>query len=177
MNDKHSHLWPQRHPHSEIEKRVDMAHQRAIGSPLNSELRLTLLVKHNAWLLSDLLSRTVEPFGISGVAYIAMMTLQSTPENLANPSELCSATGVTRSNMTRITDELAAKGLIKRVANEEDRRRVDLSLTEEGMQLLRQVVPVLRKKTQAVFSVFNDETKTAFEAELIKLKQVLESQY
>lgn len=175
MNDKHLH--PHRHPHSEIEKRVDLAHQRSVGAPLNSEVRLTLLVKHNAWLLSDLLNRTVEPFGISGVGYVAMMTLQSTPENLANPSELCTATGETRSNMTRITDELVAKGLIKRVANEEDRRRVDLSLTEEGMQLLRQVVPELRKKTQAVFSVFNDETKVAFEGELIKLKQVLESQY
>ncbi len=173
MNDKNHH----RHTHSEIEKRVDLAHQRSVGAPLNSEVRLTLLVKHNAELLSDLLNRTVEPFGISGVAYIAMMTLQSTPENLANPSELCTASGETRSNMTRITDELVAKGLIRRVANEEDRRRVDLSLTEEGMQLLRQVVPVLRKKTQAVFSVFNDETKTAFEAELIKLKQVLEASY
>lgn len=177
MNDKHAQPWPHRHPHSEIEKRVDLAHQRSIGSPLNSELRLTLLVKHNAWLLTDLLSRTVEPFGISGVAYVAMMTLQSTPENLANPSELCTATGETRSNMTRITDELAAKGLIKRVANEADRRRVDLSLTEDGMQLLRQVVPVLREKIDAAFAVFTDETKVAFENELIKLKQVLEAQY
>jgi len=177
MNDNHSHLWPHGHPHSEIEKRVDLAHQRSIGSPLNSELRLTLLIKHNAWLLGDLLSRTVEPFGISGIAYIAMMSLQSTPDNLANPSALCSATGETRSNMTRITDELVAKGLIKRVANEEDRRRVDLSLTEEGVQLLRQVVPALREKIDAVFAVFSEETKAVFEAELVKLKQVLEAQY
>ncbi|HEX7645744.1 MAG TPA: MarR family transcriptional regulator [Burkholderiaceae bacterium] len=167
----------QRHPHSEIEKRVDLAHQRSVGAPLNSEVRLTLLIKHNAGLLTDVLNRTVEPFGITGVAYVAMMTLQSTPENLANPSELCVATSETRSNMTRITDELVAKGLIKRVANEQDRRRVDLSLTEAGMELLRQVVPVLRKKTQMIYSVFSEETKAAFESELIKLKQVLESPY
>jgi MarR family transcriptional repressor of emrRAB len=174
MNDyHHSH----RHSHSEIEKRVDLAHQRAIGAPLNSEVRLTLLIKHNAGLLTDLLARTVEPFGITGVGYVAMMTLQSTAENLANPSELCTATGETRSNMTRITDELVAKGLIRRVANEEDRRRVDLSLTEEGMALLRQVVPVVRGKTETVFAVFNDATKAAFEGELTKLKQVLEAQF
>ena len=173
MNDKYTH--PHRHPHSEIEKRVELAHQRSVGAPLSREVRMTLLVKHNAWLLSDLLNRTVEPFGISGVAYVALMTLQSTPENLANPSELCTATGETRSNMTRITDELVAKGLIKRVANEADRRRIDLSLSEQGMQLLRQVVPVLREEMQAVFAGFNDDTKTAFESELLKLKQVLES--
>jgi MarR family transcriptional repressor of emrRAB len=172
MNDKPTKL--SRHPHSEIEKRVDLAHQRSTGFPLGSDVRLTLLVKHNAGLLSDLLSRTVEPFGITGVGYIALMTLQSTADNLANPSELCIATSETRSNMTRITDELVAKGLIKRVANEEDRRRVDLSLTEDGVQLLRKVVPLLREKMRLVFSVFSDESKAAFEAELIRLKQVLE---
>lgn len=166
-----------RHQHSEIEKRVDLAHVRSVGAPLSSDVRMTLLIKHNAWLLNDLLNRTVEPYGISAVAYVAMMTLQSTQDNLANPSELCVATSETRSNMTRITDELVAKGLIKRVANEEDRRRVDLSLTEEGMQLLRTVVPVIRAKTQAVFSVFSEETKVAFEAELILLKQTLEAGY
>lgn len=175
MNDKHP--YPHRHAHSEIEKRVDMAHRRSIGSPLNPEVRLTLLVKHNAWLLSDLLDRTVEPYGISGVAYVAMMTLQSTADNMANPSDLCVATGETRTNMTRITDDLVAKGLIKRLMNEKDRRRVDLSLTEEGMQLLRKVVPIIREKTEVAFSVFSDEAKAAFEADLIRLKQVLESQY
>jgi len=176
MNDKQPHSWPRRHRHSEIEQRVDLAHQRSIGSPINSELRVTLLIKHNAWLMADSLNRTVEPFGISGVAYVAMMTLQSTAENLANPSDLCFITGETRSNMTRITDELVAKGLIKRVANEEDRRRVDLSLTEEGMQLLREVVPKVRQRIDAAFAAFDDETKVAFENALIKLKQALEAQ-
>lgn len=161
--------------HSEIEKHVDLAHQRAAGAPLSAEVRMSILIKHNASLLHDLLNRTVEPYGISSVAYIAMMTLQSMSGNLANPSELCTATRETRSNMTRITDELVDKGLIKRVPNEEDRRRVDLSLTEAGMQLLRTVVPVIREKMQTVFSAFTDESKAAFELELIRLKQVLES--
>ena len=161
--------------HSEIEKHVDLAHQRAAGVPLSAEVRMSVLIKHNAALLHDLLNRTVEPYGISAVGYVAMMTLQSMPGTLANPSDLCLATSETRSNMTRITDELVDKGLIKRVPNEEDRRRVDLSLTDAGLQLLRTVVPIIRDKMQTVFSGFTDESKAAFELELIKLKQVLES--
>jgi MarR family transcriptional repressor of emrRAB len=175
MNDKLD--LNKRRDHGEIEKRVDLAHQRVAGVPLSPEVRMALLIKHNTWLLQDLLNRTVEPYGISAVGYVAMMTLQSTAGNLANPSELCIATRETRSNMTRITDELADKGLIKRVPNEEDRRRVDLSLTSAGIELLKIVVPVIRAKTQAAFSVFSEETRAAFEAELIQLRQVLESQY
>ncbi len=143
--------------HTEAEKRVEAAHQRAVGEPLG-----------------DLLDMALEPYGISGVAYVAMMTLFSTPENCCNPSDICMATGEGRSNMTRITDELVKKGLIKRVASEEDRRRIDLSLTEAGIELLRVVVPEVRERNKTIFSALTPEAKLSFEAELIKVKNALE---
>lgn len=163
-----------RYNHAETEERVERAHQRAAGAPLG-DIRLALLVKHNARLLSDVLDKALEPYGIGSIGYIAMMTLHSTPDNLANPSEICMLTGETRSNMTRITDELVSKGFIKRISNEEDRRRVDLSLTEAGVELLRVVVPLIREGNATVFSVFSPETKAAFEADMLKLKSALES--
>jgi MarR family transcriptional repressor of emrRAB len=166
--------YTKRYNHTEIQQQVERAHQRAAGEPIG-DVKLSLLIKYNARLLSDLLNKLLEPYGISSVAYIAMMTLHSTPDNLANPSDICVATGETRSNMTRITDELVAKGLIKRITNIEDRRRVDLSLTDAGIELLKVVVPVIRKGNATVFSAFAPEQKTEFEADLLRLKQVLES--
>ena len=160
--------------HSETEKRVEAAHPRAVGEPLG-DVRLALLLKYNARVLSDLMDKALEPFGLSGVAYIAMMALRSTPENSCNPSDICVVTGETRSNMTRITDELVKKGLIKRVASEEDRRRIDLSLTEAGIELLRTVVPLVREGNSKIFSVFDDEAKAGFEMQMIKLKNAIEN--
>jgi len=163
-----------RYTHAEKEQHVERAHHRAVGEPLG-DIKLAILIKHNAWLLSALLDKGLEPYGINNVAYIAMMTLYGTPDNLANPSDICVATGETRSNMTRITDELVKKGLIKRITNEEDRRRVDLSLTEAGIALLLTVVPIVRLGNEIVFSVFSPETKAIFEADMLKLKNALES--
>ena len=163
-----------RYNHTEKEKLVERAHRRAACEPLG-DIKLALLIKHNAVLLSDVLDKALEPHDIGNVAYIAMMTLYSTSDNLANPSEICRATGETRSNMTRITDELVKKGLIRRVTNDEDRRRVDLSLTETGIKLLNIVVPLIRQGNAAVFSVFNPESKATFEANMLKLKNALES--
>lgn len=160
--------------HTEKEQHVERAHRRAVGEPLG-DVRLAILIKHNAGLLSDVLNKVLEPYGISSVGYIAMMMLQGTTDNLANPSDICVATGETRSNMTRIVDELVQKGLIKRITNEEDRRRVDLSLTEAGSELLRTVVPMIRKGNEVVFSVFSPEAKAVFEADMIKLKNALET--
>lgn len=160
--------------HTETEQRVEVAHQRAVGEPLG-DVKLALLLKYNAKLLNDLMDKGLEPYGISGGGYVAMMTLLSRTDNCINPSDICQLTGETRSNMTRITDELVKKGLIKRISSEEDRRRIDLSLTEAGIELLRIVVPIIREGNSKVFSIFSPETKANFEAEMLKLKNSLES--
>jgi MarR family transcriptional repressor of emrRAB len=159
--------------HTETEKRVEAAHQRAVGEPLG-DIKLALLVKYNARLLSDVMDKALEPYGISGVAYVVMMTMFSTTDDCCNPSDICIATGEGRSNMTRITDELVKKGLIKRVASEEDRRRIDLSLTEAGIELLRVVVPEVRERNKTIFSALSPEAKVVLEAEMITLKNALE---
>ena len=91
------------------------AHQRAGGTALG-DVELNVLIRSNSSMLTDLASAYLAPFGLSTVAYISMMVLYGMPEQHANPSALCTATGETRGNMTRICDELVAKGLIHRAA-------------------------------------------------------------
>ena len=97
----------------------------------------------------------------------AMMMLYARPENLANPSDLCDATGETRGNMTRICDELVDKGWMLRVPNAEDRRRVDLSLSKSGMKLLNDMVPALGQKSAEFYKA------TFTKAEKATLQQLL----
>jgi MarR family transcriptional repressor of emrRAB len=160
--------------YSELETRVARAYERTTGAPLG-DVRLALLVKNNASLLVHLMDKTLEPHGIGSAEYIVLMALRSKADNLANPSDLCLGIGETRSNMTRITDELVAKNLIRRVTNPNDRRRVDLSLTDAGIELLRKAVPELRRRTESVLSVFSSEAKLAFEADLLKLRRALQA--
>jgi MarR family transcriptional repressor of emrRAB len=90
-----------------------------------------------------------------------MMALYSRPENLANPSELSDATGETRGNMTRICDELVDKGWMRRVPNGEDRRRIDLSLTDTGMALLDEIAPRLRQNADDFYKRTFSKTEKA----------------
>jgi MarR family transcriptional repressor of emrRAB len=160
--------------HSEMEAVVARAHERATGATLG-DIKINVLIKHTNLLLLDLLGKGVAPYDLSCVGYIVLIMLYSTPENLANPSDLCVATGETRGNMTRICDDLVDKGFILRVTNPEDRRRVDISLTEKGTALLDTVVPVLRKRAESNFSIFNDDEKNVLISLLSRLNQSLES--
>lgn len=49
-----------------------------------------------------------------------------------NPSDLAERLGYTRPRMTRILDSLEAKGYVRRVPDEQDRRRVIVYCTEKG---------------------------------------------
>jgi MarR family transcriptional repressor of emrRAB len=115
------------------------------------------------------------PYQLSNIGYFAMMMLYSTPDNLANPSEICKVTGETRGNMTRICDDLVEKDLMRRVTSPDDRRRVNLSLTDKGISLLQTIVPEIRAGVKGLFSSFSETEKANLVKLLLKLNAALES--
>ena len=166
--------YPDRLSKSEVESFIARAHHRAAGTDLG-DIRINILMRLNNSLAMDLLNRCLAPYEISNIGYFAMMMLYSTPDNLANPSEICKATGETRGNMTRICDDLVEKGLMRRVTSPDDRRRVNLSLTEKGMSLLQKMVPELRRNVTDLFSSFSETEKNNLVKLLLKLNKALES--
>lgn len=163
-----------RYDYEETQRRIECAHQRATGDALG-DVKINLLVKQNAWLLSDHFNNELKAYNLSCVSYFTLMMLYSTPHNLANPSDICLCTGETRANMTRICDELVEQGFVKRIPSSDDRRRVDLSLTENGIELLKTVAPALHERVEAVFSVFDASEKATLETLLLKLMRSLET--
>jgi len=146
---------------------AERAHDRATGGGGLGDIAIYILMRSCNVMMTERLGRLLEPHGLTGLGYITMMALYSRPENLANPSELSDATGETRGNMTRICDELVDKGWMRRVPNPEDRRRVDLSLTDSGMALLNSVAPQLRRNADEFYK------KTFNKAEKATLQQLL----
>jgi MarR family transcriptional repressor of emrRAB len=145
---------------------AERAHTRATGSGAG-DIAIYILMRSCNVMMAERLGRVLDPHGLTSPGYITMMALHSRPENLANPSELSDATGETRGNMTRICDELVDKGLMLRVPNAEDRRRVDLSLSDPGMRLLNQIVPRLRQGADDFYK------KSFTKAEKATLQQLL----
>jgi DNA-binding MarR family transcriptional regulator len=151
----------------------ELAHQRASGDGMGDVAIYIQMRTCNA-MMQERLARLLEPHEISNVGYYTMMALYGRTENLVNPSELCDITGETRGNMTRICDELVDKGWMLRVPNPEDRRRVDLSLTDTGIALLQRLAPQLRKHADAFYAqVFTKTEKATLQALLTRFAQGL----
>ena len=153
---------------------AERAHNRATGGGGLGDIAIYILMRTCNVMMHERLGSLLEPHGLTPLGYMTMMALYSRVENLANPSELSDATGETRGNMTRICDDLVEKGWMKRVPNAEDRRRVDISLTDSGMTLLNKLAPQLRKNADDFYQrTFTKTEKATLQQLLTKFSEAL----
>lgn len=87
-------------------------------------------------------------------------------------TDLSKALQVSASHITSITDSLVQKKLVERERSSKDRRVVDLSLTTEGIELIKQLNVINSKFIQDKFKIFSTKEKT----DLIYLLNKLEEQ-
>ena len=119
-----------------IESQIDRVAARMRNAPVQN-IVLVRLVKTLSAQLGHHLGQKVRPHGINEVGFRTLTMLYAQLETGINPSDLSDASGETRTNMTRICDELVRKGLIRRRASKEDRRRIVLEMTKKGVALHR----------------------------------------
>ena len=93
---------------------------------------------------SDLLTtfeNILSKHGLSQGRFLTLIVLNRTPDRAINPSTLAQKIGVKRATMTGLLDGLEKKGLVKRLAHQEDRRKISIQLTVVGKDALDKMLP------------------------------------
>ena len=82
-------------------------------------------------------------------------------ERARTPTALCRILLADGSIMTRKLDSLEKRGLVERIRSTSDRRSVELALTEDGRQLLRETLPLIVETSNRQLRGFTiDEVET-----------------
>ncbi|EAX8405802.1 transcriptional repressor MprA, partial [Salmonella enterica] len=102
---------------------------------------LTRLCMHMQGKLLENRNKMLKAQGINETLFMALITLESQENHSIQPSELSCALGSSRTNATRIADELEKRGWIERRESDNDRRCLHLQLTEKGQAFLQEVLP------------------------------------
>jgi MarR family transcriptional regulator, negative regulator of the multidrug operon emrRAB len=136
---------------AEIEAAVARTAARFSEVPIieTSILRLLTLMGRE---ISALLEESLRPHGLNETDFRILMCLFSQPDGVAHPSDLCAYVAQSPANMTRVADGLCERGLITRVASEEDRRRTIIRITADGEALARSLLPDTTARTRAIFT-------------------------
>src|SRR5271169_47194 len=130
---------------------------------------LCRLLMHVGREIATLFEQQIRPFGLAEAEFRVLTTLFSQPEGAAHPSDLCIRTSQSPANMSRISDALVSRGLITRVLSVHDRRRMVLRITEEGEELVRQLLPRLFTPLRDMLKDFPEAEQRHLSAQLRRI--------
>ena len=119
-----------------------------------------LLEKRNNMLKSQ---------GINETLFMALMILDTKESHSIQPSELSAALGSSRTNATRIADELEKNGWIERKESHNDRRCLHLHLTEKGSDFLHSLLPPQHDALRHIWSALAEDEQKNLEKLMRKL--------
>ncbi len=79
--------------------------------------------------------------GLTDTSWLFLMSVYTAPGAMRSPTDISRVLAQSKPHMTRLSDGLLAKGLIRRTHSEDDRRRVLLALSPKGKALVTRLVP------------------------------------
>ncbi len=139
-----------------------------------AEARLCRLMLMVGSGLEQELEFKLKPHKLNHSEFLTLMILYSRPDGTSTPGELCEYATQGATNMTRIANALVKRGLITRVASEEDRRRVLIRIAPAGRRFVQKMLPPMFPRVATMFADFNDNDKRNLSRLLRKLAHNLD---
>jgi DNA-binding MarR family transcriptional regulator len=134
--------------------------------------RMQFLVKHVSQAKDTAMARV----GLQDFEYETLHRLgsrgrpQGAAASRATPSELAAELKISPAGMTGRLDTLEKAGLVRRIRSDEDRRRVDIELTEHGRKIWLEAMGLRGEAEDAMVGVLDPDAQETLSA---LLKQML----
>lgn len=88
--------------------------------------------------------------------------------------ELSRTATIDASHVSRVTKTLEARGLIRRAADPDDKRRTRLTLTKDGMEMVDRIWPLALSLSDEVAAAIGGDTMDALDAALDRTRSYAE---
>ena len=134
----------------------------------NSKNLVIALIKYNC-KVNDSVSKALKPFGVSFQQFNVLRILRGQKGVAANLSTVHERMVNRTSNTTRIIDKLSEKNLVKRNTCKANRRKIELFITNEGLNLLSVIDAIVEKTEDKATQKLNEKEK---EKLIALLKQI-----
>lgn len=89
--------------------------------------------------IEEVLAQAIKPFGISMQQFNVLRILRGRKGEPANLSTINERMVYKMSNTTRLVDKLISKGYVKRQVCPSNRRKIEITITEEGLAALAKI--------------------------------------
>lgn len=127
------------------------------------------LFHHITPRLTTYLNDQLKPFGLYEATWLSLLALFAHDEHVQSPTDLSDVLDASRTSATRVADELVKNEWVARTWCDQDRRKVILTLTPKGHELINTVIPALHQEFERLWSDFEPAELDLFEGLMRKL--------
>lgn len=124
---------------------------------LPASRRLIISLFSTTGWANEHISEVLKPFEISLPQFNVLRILRGQKGKPANLSTIQERMVSKMSNTTRLVDKLITKGLVQRIICEENRRKVEITITPDGIDFLANLDPVIDKVELEITSKLTPE--------------------
>lgn len=121
------------------------------------------------WIKDDLLLK-LKPFDLSLEQFNVLRILRGQKGSAINLQDIQERMVSKMSNTTRLVDKLIKKKFVKRTICKSNRRKVEISITDLGLETLKMVDPIIDNTEQTITKNLTQEELIQLNTLLIKLK-------
>jgi len=119
----------------------------------NSEnMLLVVEIMRTSNILDKKISSVLKEVGITHVQFNILRILQAAHPKPIMVGHIKSNILFKNSDITRILDRLEDKGLINRGINQQNRRKMDVTVTQGGLQLIKKVLPKIEDRLEGFYA-------------------------
>lgn len=122
------------------------------NSPIALPKKTVLNIMYTQNILAEQFNDVLKPFDISAEQFNVLRILRGQKGNPANMFLIQERMLAKTSNTTRLVDKLLLKGLVTRDICPENRRKMEIRITEKGLALLLELDPKVDQHEQAYAS-------------------------
>ncbi|OUW35027.1 MAG: MarR family transcriptional regulator [Flavobacteriaceae bacterium TMED179] len=124
----------------------------------SSQNLVIALIKYNC-KVNESVSKALKPFGVSFQQFNVLRILRGQKGVAANLSTVHERMVNRTSNTTRIVDKLINKNFVKRTVCKENRRKIELFITKEGLKLLSVIDSIVENTEDIETQKLNEKEK------------------
>lgn len=135
--------------------------------PMDDSKKIILNILYSQNVISDSFNEILKPYDISSEQYNVLRILRGQKGNPANMCVIQERMLARTSNTTRLVDKLLLKKFVTREVCPENRRKIEVLITQKGLDILKELDP----KVTAHEESFSNNLSAD---EIIKLNQLLE---
>lgn len=136
-------------------------------APMDDSKKIILNILYTQNVVIESFNEIAKPYEISGEQYNVLRILRGQKGNPANMYSIQERMLAKTSNTTRLVDKLLLKDLVTRNVCPENRRKIEVLITQKGLDLLKELDP----KVNAHEAFFSNNLSAE---EQISLNQLLE---